>query len=567
MWYGECMKTVAQALESHDPSALERLEAAMDAERWEGLDLEKPMPSGAPLLAHWWWKNLNGTRAHGANRAAYLIQLSRLGWRLVDKGFDVRQAWHWMSPVDLPSPTSTTLRDVFLDADHRPLILELERRWGKPWLPQELSVRPLPPAEMIGRGQVSSQPRLIHHVSKGHVARVKWLLAKGVPPDLVDESGKTALFHAVEPATAKRLLARGASLGVVDDFGRTPLEHWAELTSTQGPAKVFMVAVSTPDQVSSSVLEKAFRAHLRSKIPLAGWAKPVLERLRPTLSPPSIYRGQTLMESAIGQAWNNLKIHDPEVFRWLLEHTPGKTRSHAWGALAWHTFGKPSSPLSAAQVKAWVKLLRRHYSDALSPTQFDLAGARVGSALLDLLPAHVPDPAGPDGRMEKKWLEVSSAGVSLVGQVMSIAATLMSEPPSPSLPDRFGDWAYRWAAHRSLPEDTLEPALRLLTLRVLPRMDGKASWATGRVPSHFPALAGESAPEPQVALAWWVNRHVSDATLSGRWPGSSPSWREFQDFLATSAPPWSSWGSALEAMRLGARIACSSVPTVSRPRM
>lgn len=546
----------------------------MGAGLWEGLDLNHPMPSGAPLLAHWWQEQLNAALPQGAARRDHLARLEWLGWHLVDLGFDIHRSWNWASPDGREAELPSTLVDVFLDANHRPLIEELERRWGRPWTAEQLAFRSHPPKETDPADpRALVQPRLIFHASKSHVERVRWLLDRGVDPNLTDAGGKTALFYAKEQAMARRLLAHGASLEVTDKFRRTPLEHWAATgeyeAPARGPAKVFAVAVSTPGRVSAPVLEKALATHLIYKQPLGRWAEPMLEQLKPALTTPCVHENQTLLEQIIGRAWSDLKIHDPKLFKWLLDHTPGKTRPHVWGELAWQVLGQPDAPPRPARVKAWLRLLKKHRSDRLCPMGYVLAGARVGSALLDMLSDVFPDPCSPVGASGRKWLEVSEEGTSLMGQVMSAAADLMSGPP-PRLPDvRFTNWACRWAAHHSLPPDTLEPALRLLTNLSLPALDEKevAPWDTGQPPSP-------STPEPllsllstRVSLTWWINRHVSQAQPGQDWPNCPHAWARFKEVLAASPKPWKGWGVALEAQRLDAQLPATRVPPSPRLRM
>ena len=560
------MLTVAQALQSNAP--LDVLEQAMNSGLWEGLDLAKPMLSGAPLLAHWWFHQLTSPVPQTALVSAHWGQVARLGWRLVERGFDIRQSWHWVAPSGAPVSARTSLRDVFLDSNHKSLIVELERRWGSPWTARDIEWRPLTPSEMVADGQVCAQPRLIYHLLEEHLDRAKWLLSKGVDPNLVDASNQTALFNTKEPAVARRLLARGASLDVVDCFGRTPLECWAEMSLTHGPAKVFMVAVSIPDKVSAPVLEKALRTHLRSKSPLARWARPVLEQIKPRLSTPSVYKSQSLLEAAIGQAWNGLKIHDPTTFRWLLDHTPGKTRVHAWGSLAWQVLGTPEGTPTPARVRSWIKLLSAHQADPCSPTQHPLAAGRTAIGLLELLPEALPMDAGVALPSSQKWIDSVDGGPSLMSQVMAVAEPLMHEPPLLP-PSSFCSWIQHWASVRPLPADTLEPLVRLLMVRAMVPMETNTAWSSAQPPTALTESPAPSTPQndrqtAQSSLAWCINRHVSDVCPGSQWPVPASLWKAFQDRLAVSPPAWKAWGSALEAARLDKRL--MPAPALASPR-
>ena len=139
---------------------------------------------------------------------------------------------------------------------HGVWVLLYDRKWGTKWAVMMLCI----PLLLVGCSMAtrrSEPPALIKAVSRGDVAAVRALLARGTDVQGRDTSGRTALMYAAEngdPTMVQALLTNGADVNARDWQGWTAL----------------MYAAENGDVTTVQTL-LANRAHVNAKVEGSGW--------------------------------------------------------------------------------------------------------------------------------------------------------------------------------------------------------------------------------------------------------------------------------------------------------
>ena len=98
-------------------------------------------------------------------------------------------------------------------------------------------------------GTTQLQPAAIHDAAAlGRYLEVRWLLRKGVSPNIRDENGNTPLHNALTGSgdskyTARLLIGKGADVNAKNSDGSTPLHY----VSTLSMAKFLIVRGANPN--------------------------------------------------------------------------------------------------------------------------------------------------------------------------------------------------------------------------------------------------------------------------------------------------------------------------------